>query len=191
MHGGNAVNRARAAGADALLLRPRRQVFTQSGLAVIALMLPVIAVLYWLTIPAGSWFIVTLALLIVLVVIGYFVVIYRQAGILVSPAGVRESGFLGLRRPILQEEIKSLLLVSIYRGLTLDAEEQLFVIGMDGTTLLRMRARYWDHDDIRRLVDLLDAPATVISEPQTLDEFGSKHSALLFWFERRPRRGRE
>lgn len=171
-----------------VLVRPRQQVFTQSGLAVIALMLPVLAVLYWLTIPAGTWLMVTVALLLVLAVIAYFVVIYRQAGILVSPSGVRESGFVGLRRHISQDEIKSMLLVSIYRGLTVDAEEQLFVIGSNGNTLLRMRARYWDHADILRVVGMLDAPATVITEPQTLDQFGSKYSALLFWFERRPRR---
>ncbi|PPL19971.1 hypothetical protein GY24_03435 [Microterricola pindariensis] len=190
MHRGNADDNVSAVGANTVVVRPREQVFTQSGLAVTALLLPVFAVLYWLTIPAGTWHIVALAKLIAIVVIARFVVIYHRANIAISPTGVRESGFTGLRREIRMEEIESVLLVSLYRGATVDTEEQLFVIGKDGSTLLRMRARYWAHEDILRVADAIEAPATVISSPQTLDEFRREHSRLLFWFERRPRRSR-
>ncbi|AMB59430.1 hypothetical protein [Microterricola viridarii] len=164
--------------------------FTQSGLAILALLIPIFAVLYWLTIPSGGWLIVVLFKLIVIAVIARFVLIYHQAGVFVSPVGVRESGFTGLRRQIHANEIESLLLVSMYSGLTVDVEEHLFVIGHDGRTLLRMRARYWSHDAIGRVIDTLDVPATIIRDPQTINEFRREHSKLLFWFERRPRRSR-
>ncbi len=153
-----------------------------------ALLVPVFAVLYWLTIPSGTWPIVAVVKFLSVAVVAVFVVIYQRAGITVSRTSVQESGYLGLRRQIAADEIAKLLLLPIYRGLTLETETHLFAIGHDGRTLLRMRARYWSNEDIQRVADTLDVPATIISEPQTINQFRSEHPSLLFWFERRPGR---
>lgn len=181
MHGGKEAARARAGEADGIVVRPRRYLYTQGTLTVIALLLPVFAVLFWLTIPPGTWPVVLLAALATIAVFARLVMIYRRAAVIASPSGVHESGFFGPRRRIERAEIGSLLYCSLYRGATLDTEEHLYVLGTSGRVLLRMRGRYWSADGIRRVVEALGLPTTGTSEPLTREEFARAHPGLRMW----------
>lgn len=185
MHGGNAMNRARADDSGGETFRPREQVFTQSMLAAAALLVPIFAVLYWLTIPSGTWLIILLAKALVLGVLVVLGMTFYRTSITVSSTGVRETGFAGPRRYISRDEVEYVLFVSFYRGHTLDTEDHLFIVGPDGNTLVRMRGRYWTAADMRRVIDVLGAPATIIDEPQSLTEFMRENASLMYWHERR------
>lgn len=185
MHGGYAVAGPNTNEVGVVILRPREQIFLQGRLAAIALLLPFFAVLYWLTIPSGAWVTVLVAQVLTMLLIAGLAVLYRRASIAVSPEGVREFGLRGLHRQVPREQVSSVLQVCFYRGLSTDTELQLFVIGRDGSTVLRMRGRYWRSSDMRTVIDALGAPATIINEPQTIDEFRQAHSSLLYWHERR------
>lgn len=185
MHGGNAVAQPNTDEVGVKRLRPREQVFLQGRLAAVALLLPFFAVLYWLAIPSGAWFGVLIAQVLTMLLIAGLAVLYRRASIEVSADGVREFGLRGLHRRVSRDDVSSVLQVSFYRGLSTDSEAQLFVIGTDGSTALRMRGRYWSTSDMRTVIDALGAPATIISEPQTIEEFQRTHSSLLYWHERR------
>ena len=185
MHGGYAVAKPNTDEVGVMILRPREQVFLQGRLAAIALLLPFFAVLYWLTIPSGGWVGVLVAQVLTMLLIAGVAVLYRRASIEVSPAGVREFGLRGLHRRVPRDEVSSILQVCFYRGLSTDTELQLFVLGRDGSTVLRMRGRYWSATDMRTVIDALGAPATIINEPQTIDEFRQAHSSLLYRHERR------
>lgn len=179
------MNRARVNEPGGEVFRPREQVFTQSMLAAAALLVPVFAVLYWLTIPSGTWLIVVAAKALVLVVLVLLGVTFYRTSVTVSASGVRESGFAGPRRDIPRDEVEYVLFVSFYRGHTLDTEQHLFIVGHDGSTLVRMRGRYWAVADMRRVIEVLGAPATTIDEPQSLNEFTRENASLLYWHERR------
>lgn len=185
MHGGNAMNRARADEPGSEVFRPREQVFTQSMLAAAALLVPVFAVLYWLTIPSGTWLLVVVAKVLVVGILIYLGSVFYRTSVRVSPTGVRETGFAGPRRYIPRDEVEYVLFVSFYRGHTLDTENHLFIVGHDGDTLLRMRGRYWTTDDMRRVIEVLGAPATIINEPQSINDFMRENASLLYWHERR------
>ncbi|RZU66342.1 hypothetical protein EV379_2698 [Microterricola gilva] len=179
------MNRARADDPGGETFRPREQVFTQTILAAAALLVPIFAVLYWLTIPSGTWMIIVIAKVLVVGLLVLFGSIFYRTSITVSAAGVRESGLGGLRRYIPRDEVEYVLFVSFYRGHTLDTENQLFIVGHDGNTLVRMRGRYWTAADMRKVLDILGAPATIIDEPQPINEFMRENAALLYWHERR------
>lgn len=179
------MDRARADEPGGETFRPREQVFTQTILAAAALLVPVFAVLYWLTIPSGAWLIVVIAKVLVVGALIFFSLIFTRAAIEVSATGVRESGFAGQHHRIPRDEVEFVLSVPFYRGHTLDTEDQLFIVGRDGKTLLRMRGRYWTTADMRRVIDVLGAPATIIDEPQSISEFMRENASLLYWHERR------
>ncbi|HEY9425261.1 MAG TPA: hypothetical protein VIP54_10730 [Microterricola sp.] len=159
--------------------------FTQSMLAAAALLVPVFAVLYWLTIPSGTWLLVVVAKVLVVGILIYLGSVFYRTSVRVSPTGVRETGFAGPRRYIPRDEVEYVLFVSFYRGHTLDTENHLFIVGHDGDTLLRMRGRYWTTDDMRRVIEVLGAPATIIDEPQSINDFMRENASLLYWHERR------
>lgn len=179
------MDRARADEPGGETFRPREQVFTQTILAAAALLVPIFAVLYWLTIPSGTWLIVVIAKVLMVGVLVLFSLGFTRASIEVSATGLRESGFAGPRRRIPREEVEFVLFVRFYRGHTLDTEDQLFVVGHDGKTLLRMRGRFWKTADMRRVIDVLGAPATIIDDPQSITDFMRENASLLYWHERR------
>lgn len=185
MHGGNAVARPNTSEVGVVILSPREQIFLQGRLAAIALLLPVFAVMYWLTVPSGTWVGVLVAQTLIVFLIVGLAVLYRRARIEVTPMGLREFGLRGLHRRISRDDISQVLQVSFYRGLSTETELQLFVIGHNGSTILRMRGRYWSNESMQTVIDAAGAPITIVGDPQTVEEFQCTHSALLYWHERR------
>ncbi|MEO6826629.1 MAG: hypothetical protein ABI255_02895 [Microbacteriaceae bacterium] len=179
-------------------LRPPAAVLREGVLAVLALTTPLFAVLYWLTIPFGSWPPVLLAHIAVLLLTLTGLVAYLATSIQIGPDGIRERGFFGQVSNIPLGCVASVLMVEVYRGSSQDTLPQLFLRGTDGRLLLRMRGQFWQREDMARVADALDAPvapmtapmATPMTGPVTISELRASHPRLLSWFERRPRLGR-
>jgi hypothetical protein len=169
-----------------LRLRPHRSLFGQSVVAVFAFLVPVFAVLYFLTVPAGPWPVVLATNIVALALLGIAVVNYVRLGIWVDARGISERGFFGRMRRVAVEDIGSLLLVHTYNRGGADTVPQLFVCDRHGTQLIRMRGQFWPIGNMTAVLDTLGVPVTELSESVTTRELLERYPGLLYWFERRP-----
>ncbi|TFB47306.1 hypothetical protein [Cryobacterium tagatosivorans] len=151
----------------------------------LALFSPIFAVLYWLTVPEGTWLPVAVAQLGVTVVFGLGVVGFHRTGIWVDHSGITERGFFGRVDSYPAAEVGSILLLELYLGDALDTNAHLFVVGVDGRRLVRMRGQYYSHASMDTVIEQLGAPVVHVSEPMTLRELNRARPELLYWFERR------
>lgn len=170
---------------DAHVLRPVRGVVRTAILSSVALITPIFAALYLLTVPQGTWG--TVLAVHVLLTLGCTVVTRGlcRSRIWFEPRALVLRGPLGGRHSVARDRIQQLLLVQLYRGHTLDTEPQLFVVTDDGRTGLRLRGWLWSRDSMRRLAQELDMAITLVPEPMTLKELRGLHPRLLPILERR------
>ena len=166
-------------------LLPHRSLFRQALLATIAFLLPVTAVLYWITIPNGPWIVVLVTHILASLAFAIASWSYFAVGVWVSPTGIAERGFFGRRSYHPASDIESILLVQTFHGST-ETVPQLFVCGLNNTQLVRMRGQFWSEADMRRVPEILDIPITEVAESLTPSELLQEYRSLLYWFERRP-----
>ena len=167
------------------VLRPRGQLLRHSAVAGLALFAPIFSVLYWLTVPTGSWRPVAAAQVVLILVCVLGVVAYRRTGIWVDHSGITERGFFGRVDSFAAAEVGSILLLELYLGDALDTHAHLFVTGSDGRLLVRMRGQYYSRFAMDTVIEQLAAPVVRVEEPMTLQELNRARPELLYWFERR------
>jgi hypothetical protein len=114
---------------------------------------------------------------------------FLNTAVVLAPDGAEVRDGFGRSRLIRGADIESTLLVELYEGSTLDTLPQLFVVGHDGRTLLRMRGRFWAPEDLERVAEHLDAPVSRLEESLTLPQLRRRSPRLLAWYERLPRLG--
>ena len=168
------------------VLRPFRHLFTRGVVAILALTTPVFAVLYWLSIPTGGWPLVLIAHVLVVGAAVLSVFSFLSVTISVGADGVRERGFFGRVVQVRHAEVGSVILVQLYESSTLDTLPQLFVTGLDGRLLIRMRGQFWSLESMERVAEELDIPVTRPAESMTLAQLRRTSPELLYWFERLP-----
>lgn len=168
------------------VLRPHRHLLASGVIAALALTTPLFAVAYWLTIGAGTWPVTVAVHLLVIVLAVLAVLQFRRTTVVVSPAGVRERGFLGRVTRLSADEIGSLRLVEIYRDNALDTQPNLFILDDAGTVRMRLRGQYWSRTDMEEIAEVLDRPLISPEESVTLSELRSAQPGWLYWFERVP-----
>ncbi len=166
-------------------LRPHGRLIVQTGLSVLALVAPISAVLFWLTIPTGTWQPVLVAQLVMVAFCALAYLSYTRTVIRVDADGISERGFLGRVTNFSAAEIGSVVLLDLYQSGALDTHPQLFVTGADGRLLVRMRGQYYARGAMDTVVDQLDVPVVRVPEPMTLQELNRARPELLYWFERR------
>lgn len=166
-------------------LRPHGRLIVQSGLSILALVAPISAVLFWLTIPTGAWQPVLVAQLVMVACCALAYLSYTRTVIRVDADGISERGFLGRVTNFSTEEIGSVVLLDLYQSGALDTHSQLFVTGADGRLLVRMRGQYYARGAMDTVVDQLDVPVVRVPEPMTLRDLNRARPELLYWFERR------
>jgi len=157
----------------------------QSVLSVLALIAPLSAVLYWLTIPTNTWQPVALADLIVILLSLLGTIAFYRTVIWVDTEGISERGFLGRVTEFATDEIGSVVLLDLYQSGAMDTHPQLFLTGTDGSLLIRMRGQYYSRGAMETVVEMLDAPVVRVPEPMTLRDLNRVRPELLYWFERR------
>lgn len=166
-------------------LRPRGHLLGHSAIAMLALFSPIFAVLYWLTVPDGTWLPVAVAQAGVTLVFCLGVIAFYRTGIWVDHSGITERGFFGRVDAWPAAEVGSILLLDLYLGDALDTNAHLFVVGVDGRRLVRMRGQYYSHAAMDTVIEQLGAPVVRVTEPMTLRELNRARPELLYWFERR------
>jgi uncharacterized membrane protein len=169
---------------DALRLRPLKSLFWQTLGGTLAFLLPLSAVLYFLTVPDGPW---PLVLVLQSAIVATFLasyVSYRNLGFWVSTRGIAERGFFGGTKHYRVDEIDTIVLVHTFNGINTDALPQLFLCDTDGKQLLRMRGQFWSLESMETVGDTLDIPLTSITDEVSKAELLASYPGLLYWFER-------
>jgi hypothetical protein len=167
-------------------LNPRRTVFREGLIASLVVGVPVLVVLYLLTIPSGGWRDVLIAQIVATGVSALLIVGYFGVAIWVDDDCVRERGFLTRVRTVPRATIASAILVNTFSGSGTDTTAQLFVLNGDGARVLRMRGQFWSRESMQKVLDRLKVPVTELTEAASLAELRVDYPALLYWFERYP-----
>jgi hypothetical protein len=170
--------------APVVALRPHKHLYSQWFVAILALLVPIFAVLYWLTIPTGGWFGVLLTQLVLTVLLCVAVASFYLMRISVGGDGFTSRDGLGRLRVVPGSAVGSVMRLDLYRSGSLDLQPQLFVRGHDGSLLLRLTGHCWPIAALETMVEQIGAPVVRVAEPMTLLELSRAHPELLYWFER-------
>lgn len=169
-----------------VLIRPRRSLLTTALGAIVVAMIPIFGVLYWFGFERGSW--VLVFVVHVGVVLLSLAVLARQ---LTVYAAVTDTELLGtgIFSPTVRvalDEIAQLILVETYVGQSPDTVTQLLVRDAQGRRLFRMRGNFWQPTDLADLVAALPIAATTVGDPMSATEFFRQYPGSAYWFENRP-----
>jgi hypothetical protein len=167
-----------------LAVRPHGHLFRQGNFAFLALITPLFAVLYWLTIPRSEWLAVLVAQVILTVAYVFGFIAALRARIWVEATAITERGFFGRTTRIETSRVAGIVLLDLYRSGALDTLPQLFVTDPNGCLLLRMRGQFWSPSAMVTVAELLGVPVERVPEPMTLRELNLERPELLYWFER-------
>ena len=166
-------------------VRPHAYLIKQWTITALVLVAPILAVLYWLTVPNGTWLPVLFAQVVVTLLAGLCVLSYYITTIWVDPFGIIRRDHFGRIYNFPVERIGSLIKLELYRSDSIDLHPQLFVVDTDGRLLTRMQGMYWPREAMETVIDELGAPVERVQEPLTLQDLGRSRPELLHWFERR------
>ena len=166
-------------------VRPSAYPFQQWTIAVLVLMAPIFSVLYWLTVPTGTWLPVALAQAVLTVLLAVGVLSYYLTAMWADESGLTKRDLLGRRHVFPPERIGGAVRLELARSGSLTPQPQLFLLDTDGRLLTRMHGRYWPREAMDAVVDALGVPVAQEQEPLTLRELSRSRPELLHWFERR------
>ena len=169
----------------AQVLRPHGHLLRQTTLSILAFFAPVFAVLYWLTIPLGEWAPVAIAQALVMIGAGIGIAGYMRTCIWVDETGITERGFFGRTTNFNRDQVASVVVLELYQSGAIDTHPQLFVTGIEGQLLVRMRGQFYSRGAMETVADELGAPVVRVPDPMTLTELNRLRPELLYWFERR------
>ncbi|WP_353809012.1 hypothetical protein [Agromyces sp. SYSU T00194] len=170
-------------------LRPKSAVIRSITTPVVGIGIPVVGVLLWTTLPEGDWRPIALGAAIVTLGLSAVWLMFHRVAIWVDSTGITERGFFGSLRHAQRRDIDHVVRLDLYAGPTLDTNPQLFVVDRDGRALVRMRGDFWEASAMDVVAPTLEVPERRHDEPLTLDELRTTRPELLYWFEKRPRRG--
>lgn len=170
-------------------VRVRQGLLAQGIAALLALSVPVLLVLYWLTIPTGAWAWVAVGQAVIFTAGVVSVIRYLRVRVLVTPTHLVERRFFIGTTRVPFESIGRVVLLEMHRTMASQSRLQMFVLDKAGLPLLRMRGEYWSRNGINRIASHLTmAPIEHVDHPVTLDELQTTRPEMLYWFERRPSR---
>jgi len=169
----------------AVAVRPHPYPFQQWTIAILHLMAPIFVVLYWLTVPTGSWLPVAVAQAILTTSFGLAVTSYYLATIRVDASGLTTRTLLGRKRTFPLAQIGGVVRLDLYRGGSLDVRQHLFLVDLDGRLLTRMHGICWANEAMDTVTLALGVPVTHELEPLSLRDLSLSRPELLHWVERR------
>ncbi len=173
----------------AVSVRVRQGLLAQGIAALLALSVPILIVLYWLTIPTGAWVWVLLAQFVVVVAVAVCTVRFLRVRVSVSATELIERHFFMGQTRIPIDTISRVVMLEMHRTMASQSRLQMFVLDKAGRPLLRMRGEYWSRNSINRIANHLTVvPIEHVDHPVTLDELQATRPEMLYWFERRPSR---
>jgi hypothetical protein len=166
-------------------LRPHGDLLKQASFAFLALVTPLSAALYWLTIPNGPWLAVLIAQGVATVAFGWGLIAWLRTEIWVDRKAVSERGFFGRSSTVPVSEIARVVMLELYQSGALDTHPQLFLVDASGCVLVRMRGQFWSRAAMETVADTLGKPVERVPQSVTLRDLNRARPELLHWFERR------
>lgn len=166
-------------------LRPNAHILRQYTYALVACLVPLFVVLYWLHLPPAALAHLGIVMLLICLAWVFAYIGHKRAFIRVTPTAVTERGFFGGTSVFPLDRVGSIIILELYRSGSLDTHPQLFVIDAEGHPLVRMRGQFWSRDDMEQVVNALDVPVVRVPEPLSLRDLNRLRPELLYWFERR------
>jgi hypothetical protein len=173
------------AGTRAGAVRPSAYPFQQWTIAVLVLMAPIFSVLYWLTVPTGTWLPVALTQAVLTVLLCLGVLSYYLTAMWADASGLTKRDLLGRRHVFPVERIGGAVRLELSRSGSLSPQPPLFLLDTDGRLLTRMHVLYWPSEAMDAVTDALGVAVARDPEPLTLRELSRSRPELLHWFERR------
>lgn len=161
------------------ILRPRRHLVSRGIVAALALLAPLLLVLYWLTVPSGTWIYIAgvqlgLTIFSVVGVLGA-----RRMCVTATAACLESRDVLGRVSRISRSDIASVVLVDLYQSGTVDTLPHLYLLDSTGEVLLRLRGQIWPRSGLERMVDTLGVAVVRPPEPLTVAELGRLRPQLM------------
>jgi hypothetical protein len=111
---------------------------------------------------------------------------FSQTRLRLDSAGATAYGLLLRSRRASMQRVASALLLAVYDDRSLLPIRQLFLLDAAGSTLLRMRGRYWSDEQMRVVTSHFDIPVSEAAEPVTSRDLRAQRGGQLTWFERHP-----
>ena len=169
-----------------VLVRPRRSLVSTAFISIVLGMLPVFGVLYWFGVQHGSWHLVLVVH--IAIVLASVAAMLRQLTVFsaVSDTELLGRGIFSPLERVPIERIASVTLVPTYVGQAPDPIQQLLVRDAAGHRLFRMRGTFWHPGDLAAIAAALPVTTTVVKEPMSIREFFRLYPGSAYWFENNP-----
>ncbi|MCY7405567.1 MAG: hypothetical protein LH475_13255 [Cryobacterium sp.] len=160
-------------------MRPRRQLVARAIIAALSLLVPLLIVLYWLTIPQGTWmFVAAIQLgLTILGVVGVYRA--RKMWVTITADSLQSRSLLGTVTTWDTADIASVVLVDLYQSGTVDTLTHLYLLDSAGDVLLRLRGQIWPRSGMENMIDTLGVAVVRPPDPLTLAELGRLRPQLV------------
>jgi hypothetical protein len=161
------------------VFRPRRRLVARSIIAALSLVVPLLIVLYWLTIPSNAWIIVA-GVQVVLTVLGLVAVFaVRKIRVTVTPHSLESRNLLGRVTTLSTTDIASGVLVNLYQSGSVETLPHLYLLDADGDVLLRFWGQIWPRSVLENLIDTLGVAVVRLTDPLTEAELGRIRPQLV------------
>lgn len=152
------------------ILRPRRKLVARSIAAALALLVPLFVVLYWLTVPRGTWLPVAGVQLVVTVLGVLGIIGARGMHVKISALHLDRRNLFGHVTTWSRADIASVVLVDVYQSATVDTLTHLYLLDVNGDVLLHLGGQVWPRSGLERLVDTLGVTVLRPSDPVTVTD---------------------
>lgn len=173
-----------AASTSTLHIKPERATYWRSLAALLAIMVPVLVLLYVLTIPDGPWYAVLATQVIASVIWTILSFAFFAVEVRLDENSLVERRFVSGRHVISRDRVHTVLRLT---GAESDAvAAHLFVCDADGNRLLRLRGYYWSTESMDALTKALDVPVEIIDESYSIGDLREGRPQLPYWYEGRP-----
>ncbi|ONI64209.1 hypothetical protein ALI44B_06535 [Leifsonia sp. ALI-44-B] len=171
---------------DVLTVKPRRALLGQGLLAAAMIVVPVFAVLLWLSRDSAAFPYVVGLLAATVLAAAVWAALFLSVEVRVSGDEIVRRTIWGRRVTIPVSGVSRSLVLDLHRTMATQAHPQLFVLDDDERALVRLRGEYWGRHDMELLVGRLRAPVQRLQHPVTLGELQVTNPHMLYWFERKP-----
>lgn len=167
-------------------VRPRRSLLTTAFFSILLVTVIIFGVLYWFSIEHGTWRIVLV--LNIVVVVASVAVLLRQLSVFteVTETELVGRGIFSPVERVPRSAITSVALVPTYVGQAPEPVTQLLARDAEGKPLFRMRGNFWNPGDLEAVAAALNVPVTTVSETLSLRDFFRLYPGSAYWFENRP-----
>ena len=161
------------------VFRPRQRIVPRAIIAALALFVPLLLVLYWLSIPRQTWPFV-LEIQCGFTALGViFALGVSKISLTITAEGLSIRRLLGRQTHVAAADIGGLLLVELYQSGTIDCLPHLYVLDEAGEVLVRLNGHVWSRHTLESVIDEISVAVLRPPDPFTVAELGRLRPRLV------------